>query len=516
MMDRREGIEQTPLLGEKFFLVVLLLLVFAMAARTPLDTDMWWHLRAGEGTWLSRVPMMVDTFSYTRYGETWINHSWLSQVGIYLLFRVGGYPALALAVAILATLSMALVYLQMQGHPLLRGFVLVLASAVAAKVWSPRPQLVSLVLFGLVGYILYLFKWRKRDHLWLLPLIFVLWSNLHGGYVLGLLLLATMIGGEGLNHLLAIDRSEKVSGKGIRRILLWGLVSAFVVVINPNGIGMWLIPFRTVGVESLQNYVSEWASPDFHDLTQQPFLWMLLGILGLAGISRRRLDGTDLVSVAGFAYLAFLARRNFGPFAMVAAPLVSRQLVTLYDENRELIWSYRDRFLQPGWLSRMNRKQNGMSPGVIKILNSFVIGILILACGLKLYAVSSPEAIGTYMQDMFPQGAVSWIEANQPSGHLFNSYNWGGYLIWALRDYPVYVDGRTDLYDDDLLKEYKHITNAEDGWEKVLGRRQINLVLVEMDSGLEKALRLDAAWTERYRDGQSVVYTRSDLISVNR
>src|SRR3972149_5939673 len=180
---------------KSFILTVMLILLFAMAARTPLDSDLWWHLRAGEATWQSGKPILTDIFSHTRAGTPWINHSWLSQVGIYLLYRVGSYLMLSATVAILATLSMGLVYIQMEVSLILRAFLILLATPVAALVWSPRPQMASLVLFGVLAYLLYLYKWRQRDYLWVCVPLFVLWSNLHGGYVLGLLLFGMLIVG---------------------------------------------------------------------------------------------------------------------------------------------------------------------------------------------------------------------------------------------------------------------------------------------------------------------------------
>ena len=188
--------------NQRFILAVLLILIFAMAARTPLDSDMWWHLRAGQETLETRYPVMVDTLSHTRLGERWVNHSWLSQVGMYLLYQTGGFFALGAFVALLATISLGLVYLQMDGPALLRAFILIFIVPVAAMVWSARPQVVSLVFFGIVGTILFLYKWRHRNYLWTLLFIFVLWSNLHGGYVLGLLLIGSMIFGEIINRVL--------------------------------------------------------------------------------------------------------------------------------------------------------------------------------------------------------------------------------------------------------------------------------------------------------------------------
>jgi hypothetical protein len=489
----------------KFYLAVILLLIFVVAARTPIDSDLWWHLRAGEETWKSGRPVTVDVFSSTRYGEPWVNHSWLAQVAIYLVFEIGGFLALGAVVAVLATASMWLVYAQMEGHPLLRGFVLVLAISVAAKVWTPRPQMASLVLFGVAGYLLYQYKWKQRDYLWLFIPVFILWSNLHGGYVLGLLLIGAMIAGESLNNLLGFKGQEVLSWKKIGKLVVWGLVSGLVVVVNPNGLAMWAIPFQTVNVGVLREFIVEWASPDFHEFTLQPFLWLLLGTLGVAGISGRRLDGTDLAGVAGFAYLAFLAQRNFGPFAMVAAPVLSRHLTAGLHNWQPDFNLNRSRLGQ--WWVKLS--QGGeVSARVRAVLNGVIVALISLAAIVKLFAVASPEKVSSYIEDFYPVEAVRWVEENRPPGWLFNSYNWGGYLMWALRDYPVFVDGRTDLYNDTLLRKYLEVATGQERYAQILDEYHVHLVLIEANSGLARVLGEAEGWKAAYRDDQAVVFVR--------
>lgn len=494
-----------------FVPAVVLTLVFAMAARTPLDSDMWWHLRAGEETWRTGQVVTTDLFSHTRHGESWINHSWLSQVVMFLLFHNMGYFGLGSLVAILATASMGLVYLQMDGHPLLRAFVLAFASAVAALVWSPRPQLVSLVLFAALGFILYLYKWQQRDHLWAFVPIFILWSNFHGGYVLGFLLVGSLVAGELLNHLLGYRGRERIPGKGIIRLIMWGVAAGLVVVINPNGPAMWAIPFRTVGVGVLREFISEWTSPDFHQFVQQPFLWLLLVTFGLAGISSRRLDGSDLVAISLFAYLAFLARRNYGPFALVAAPILSRHLDCVLQS-----WWSRNKTKLPQFFSifaiSIDLAAKPLSQKVLLLVNVSILLFLALVTILKLLIVTSPGLVATFKEDSHPVQAVRWIKENQPSGNMFNSYNWGGYLVWELRDYPVFVDGRTDLYDDELLRQYLQAISAEPGWELIFDRFGVNLVLVEINSGLARELARSQSWQVGYQDDQAVVFLRNPFL----
>jgi hypothetical protein len=493
-------------LSPRFVAGVVFILIFAMAARTPLDSDVWWHMRAGETIWQSGHVLSVDTFSYTRAGMPWLSHSWLTEVSWYLLFRLGGYLALSAGVALLAALSMGLTFAQMDAPPLLRAFVLVLAATVAAVVWSPRPQAFSLVFFAATACLLYLYKWRQIDRLWLILPLFILWSNYHGGYVLGLLAIGAMIFGEILNHLLGFSGKEILDWQGILRLTLWGILAAVVVVVNPHGVAMWTAPFRTVEVGVLRQFISEWASPDFHQLVQQPFLWLLFGVLAAIGFSGKRLDGSDLLGVVGFAYLALLARRNYGPFALVAAPVLARHLWAGWQG-----WQRRRNSPTPleGRGRGLARLGGLASPRLNRLFNFALLALLTLAALLKVYGVTSPALVSEYSSRLFPVKAVRWIEVNQPPGQLFNDYNWGGYLLWHLRDYPVFVDGRTDLYADEILHLYLRVLGGEDGWEETLNQYRVNLVLIEPSSALARELKRSMDWIEAYRDDVAIIFQRN-------
>ena len=306
--------------------MVSLTLVFLAAARAPIDSDLWWHLAAGRWTWANGQPLLMDVFSFTRSGVSWINHSWLSQWLLFVIYSLGGQLALGGLVASLATLCMGLVYAQMRGPAIYRAFLVVLACMVTAVVWTARPQMFSLALFGFLSWILFLFKWRKRNYLWTLPPLFWLWSNLHGGWSLGLMLLGCFGAGELLNHVLRSPAPEVVAWSDLKKLAAWGALAIFVLPINPNGISILKIPFDTVGVQALQQTIQEWASPDFHDLTQQPMLWLLIGLTLVFGLGGRKVDGGDLLTVAWFGALALLARRNYGPFGLAVVPILSRYL----------------------------------------------------------------------------------------------------------------------------------------------------------------------------------------------
>lgn len=482
--------------------VIILGLVLIMAARIPLDSDQWWHLRAGAVTWEQRSPVTTDQFSFTREGSRWINHSWLSELLMFLFFRWGDYRGLTFMVAGLAAVTIGLIYLQMEGSPLTRAFLLVAGIPLIALVWSPRPQMFSLLCFGVLAYLLHLYKRQRKNLLWISPLLFIVWSNLHGGYPLGLLLMIAFFVGEILNHLFYQSSDKHFTRNELAQIIFWLGLSALAVIINPNWTSMWSIPFRTIGVRVLQDYIEEWKSPDFHEIQQQTFLWLLLATFSVIGLSKRRVDGCDLLSLVIFAYLGMLARRNIAPFGMIAIPVLSRYLPYIRINFRNRVISF---FQNP----EVNRNRR-IAKKTSLLINGILIFSIIVGVSYKIVYVSSRDILNQHERQEFPYDAVHWIKANKPKGNLLNSYNWGGYLIWNLPEYPVFIDGRTDLFGDDLLEDYLSLMSGDGGWEQLLDYYDINLILIENGSALGKVLRKSVSWHLEYKDNKAEIYIRAD------
>ena len=481
---------------------VITSLIFLAAARTALDTDLWWHLRAGEETITQGFPLLEDHFSFTRMGTAWTNHSWLSQVIYYLIFRMTGFVGVGILSALAATISMALLYFQMSGKPIVRAFLLVLGTLVAAVVWSPRPQVFSLVLFAVTGLILYVYKWRKRNFLGWLPIVFILWSNLHGGYPLGLILIGVTIAGEMVNRWIHPNLTKEMTWKEIGLIALIGIISGLVVIINPNGFKMWTIPFQTIDVKALQQLIQEWASPDFHELFQQPFLWLLFATIAAIAFSGHRADAVDVLLVIVFGYMGLTSRRNFGPFALVATPVLSRYLWLAWKglktyENTVSDWGSDPtpgRFI-PRWQ---------------KVINLVLVGVLFFTALIKVYLVNHPEFITQTIQATLPAGAVEWVKENKPEGNMLNEYNWGGYLSWELRDHLIFIDGRTDLYGDCGINEWIQLVGAGEFWNEILDGYKIGFILVDPHRPIVNVL-LRNGWAQTYGDAISIVLVRSSV-----
>jgi hypothetical protein len=498
---------------------ILFVALFAMAIRAPADSDTWWHLQAGRQTLESGRILQTDLFSHVRYGSPWVNHSWLSQVILAWLFGRFSYTGLGLWMAVVVVVSLALVYLQMEGDVFTRAFILILAAATSAVIWSARPQLLSFLLTSGVAYVLYLLKWRRVNRLYILPPLFVLWVNLHAGYALGFMLLTAFVAGEILNHLLDLlcgrgggqqGEAEQPAGPSspwsFPPPLPWrkiGLVvgvtvaSALLLAINPNTTRMWTYYLETVRIGALRDFIQEWQSPDFHPLYTQPFIWLLLATLAAMGLSGRRADGTDLAMVGMFAYASLLAGRNFGPFALVTAPVLSRHAAAALAR-----W---------GWPPRRRPRLDLRTRTILSAVNLWLLLLVVALAAVKIRTPLSPAFNEELQQESLPVGAVEWIRQNQPPGEMFNPYNWGGYLIWSLwPDYRVFVDGRTDLYGNELLQQYLQVVLARPGFEELLVEHDVGFVLTETDSVLTVFLERGEGWRQAYRDEVAVVYVRAE------
>jgi len=479
--------------------------VFTMAVRVPADSDTWWHLASGRYIVHNLTIPLTDPFSHTRLGEPWIDHGWLAQVLFYGLYAVGSWAGLSLAVAALVTAAFAFVYAQSIGNPYIRAFGVVLGAITSSVIWVARPQTISLLLTALVAYILDRYKRHDGRLLPWLPLVTLIWANVHGGYAIAFILMLCYVVGETANLLTGHREHPVLSRRRLLNLVLVMGLCFLTVGINPNTWRMWLYPFQTVGIGALRDFIQEWQSPDFHQVWQQPFIvLLLLTVLALARAGRRA-DFTDLALLAMWTIGALLAGRNIAIFALVAVPIFVRYGTIAWNQQLE---GWRD----GTWAEPLLRKasQPLASSKALGALNWLLLILIVVAALVKIYQPLAPGAVDRATREALPVEAVAAVHELHPAGPLFNSYNWGGYLIFTLwPDYPVFVDGRTDLYDEAFLRQYVRIYMADDGWQDSLDQHGIQLVLLETNSVVAKFLRMEPIWQEAYRDDMATVFIRA-------
>ena len=467
------------------------LLIFVILTRTPQDADMWWHLRAGQDMWQSKSILLTDAFSYTRAGHRWVNAFWISELFFYLVYKLGGYLSLTVLVALTGAATFHVLYRQMKGNKFVAAFIVILAALTAAPIWSPRPQIFSFFILALLdGWLYKNQEHNQRSSLWVLILIFAFWANIHGGWIWGFLILIAYIAGIGLNNLSKENRFASSNWKFLFHLIFWSIAAGLAIGLNPNGISIWRLPFYTANI-SMQ--IQEWASPDFHQTEFQPLLWVMFLLIITAVLAKPKTNWVSLLRVIGFGYLTFISQRGIAVFAIIAAP-------TLAEWTNGAI-----EHIKKDWSINIAKETTQLfSEKINMITNSLLIIVIGLTALGRAYLVSTPAEVNRYV----PVGAVAWLKNNQVSGHLFNSYNWGGYLTWSLPQSPVFIDGRADLYGSELISDWWNVVDGTPRGFAILNQWNIQTVLLEPSWPIVNLLPL-AGWQEVYQDNMAVIFVRA-------
>lgn len=478
----------------RLFICLFIVSLFGMAVRETLDPDMWWHLKTGESILEQGIPHQ-DIFSFTVPTNEWITHEWLSELLMWLMYRAAGLPGLIIAFACLIGLTYWVLYLSCDGRPYLAAFVTLLAAITSAIVWGARPQIFNLLLTALYVLIINRFKEqpaRRRWLWWLVPLTAV-WANLHSGYLLGVVLLTCYAGGAALDKWFGSRRAEPLSWSDIRLLAVVTAVSFLAAALNPNGVELWVYPFLTLGSGAMQAYIQEWHSPNFHLAIFWPFVVMLaLGPISWI-LDKERPSLTDGLLFFGTGAAGLLSARHIPLFAIVTAPIIAKYLwIGLAD-------------------TAFGRSLQQSEPPLSKGMAMLNWVLLLLAVGGTIaWTVQKVEGNETAVAELYPVKAVDFLQsegwANLPG---YNSYNWGGYLIW--HDIPVFVDGRADVYGDPFLIQYRQAFDALPTWEEPLERFNVAYVLMERGSPLNTVLETHPDWGLLYEDDVAIVFVREGV-----
>lgn len=472
---------------ERAATAILFLLLFALASRAAMDPDMWWHIRLGQQSADTSHFVYADEFSHTQRGSTHKNHSWLAQVVIALLWRQGGHLGLTIYVASLAVAGMFFVYRAGRGSVYMQGFVLVIGGACAGAFWSPRPQMFTFLFAALLLYLLRRLKRKGQAPLWSLLPIMWLWANLHGGYIVGYLFISAFVLGESLNRRLGnVDTAVALPDLG--RLAGITVLSLALLPINPLGLDVFTAPFETLGISGMREYIQEWQSPDFAQPITWSFVILVLALVAVSWASKAKLDFADLLLVGGTLFMALYSARHLSLFAITVVPVISAHMDTILERN--------------GW-TMPRRSEETLRRSA---LNLMLIVLVALGAMAHVAYVSSRDTVDQALALNYPAEAVEFLKESGLSGKIFNSYNWGGYLILNLPEFPVFIDGRADLHRESLA-EYAAAAFGRPQWSEVFARREIDIAIIETDGPLAWRLDEDENWRQAYRDDVASVYT---------
>jgi hypothetical protein len=465
---------------------ILLFGLLAMTARNAVDPDLWWHLRTGQ--WIMETGHIPhsDPFSFTRAGSPWVAHEWLSEVAFYEIWKHSGAAGLIIFSAIVTTIGFVLLYLRSPGKPQWAAVAVLLGALAAAPVWGVRPQMFTFALASLLLWLLDRGQEQPRLLIWIPPL-FLLWLNLHAGFALGPVLLVAF--GAGLVwEVAAGDTTWQETRLYLLRIVLVLTACLALVPLNPSGVQLYRYPLDVLRSAAMRSFIIEWSPPDFHQLRYLPVLLILLALLWALASSRSRPKARVLVPLLLTFVAALDAVRHIPLLVLLAVPVIAAAFPGA---------SSSEQFLLARPVSSIHRFRLVFGGTVLMLLAGFALTRWVSLVRNQVRA----EA------ELFPTQAVEFLRSHKFPSRLFVYYDWGGYAIWKLYpDYRVFVDGRADLYGDDLLHQFQEAAQLRAGWEQVLDRGGVQAVLVPSSGALAQGLLLDAGWHTEYRDSKAILF----------
>ena len=473
------------------------------------DPDFYWQIKAGEYL-LSSWPLPgSDVFTYTHSGSPWVLSEWLAEIVLYGVFAASGYFGTAVLVAALCAFCGWLTYLacrRQMDNPVHAIIVAVVCSLFLVTA-APRPHLFSFVFFAATLYVLMEFKYARRDRLLaLLPAILLLWANAHGGFFIGLVLIFLFAGSEWLKR--GFGSEGALEAARLRTLSLWSAAALAITLVNPQFIRLWWYPIEAIVLTADNQTVNEWQSPSFHVPITQGFLALVLFFFAVQAWARRRPDLTEMVVPLVFIASAFISVRNMPLAALALAPFLAMNLA-------RVSWSPRaaggSRAAVPGTGTTLSLGTGSAKPladGQAQLVNWVLLVVTGLALALSYPAQRKKQeaAVATYM----PVGAANFLLAHHIRGNMFNSYQYGGYLIFRL--YPaqkVFIYGRTDIYQDGFVQIHDAIQQGRPNWKALFDRYGIDYVVCESSAALRQLLLQEGDFRLVFDDGNHSVLLKN-------
>lgn len=454
------------------------------------DSGTGYHIRVGDYILDHGAVPSRDPFSFTRPGQPWFAWEWLAS-----LMLAGAYRAMALkGVILVAAVIIALAMLILLWHTAWRGanalvaiFLLHLAIGAASIHFLARPHIITLLFFAASMWLLDADQRRPSRAVWGLAPLTVLWVNLHGGFVALLVSLA----------ILAVGYALERNWAAARRYALVALACTGASLVNPYGVREHVHLFEYLRAGWIASIVEEFQSPRFQLSETRYFeLLLFLGILAAAALLVRKNYARALLVLA-WAHAALVSVRHVPLFAIVAVPLLAEELTTLWDR-----WaSSKNRGSIVGVLDKLARDYR---PQLSRLSLWSPLATLLLLCA----------PLGIQWPSDFPSPRYPVEMASRHAGllagsRLFTTDAWADYLNF--RFYPrqrVFIDGRSDFFGEALSNEYQDLLYGRRGWDDLLRRFDIRVVLVPSSSSLASLLRESPLWRRIDDNDSAALFVR--------
>ena len=471
--------------------VLLILLVYSSViyflSFITADPDLWGHIIFGKEIWILKAVPSTDMYSYTAFGGEWINHEWLAEVFMWLLFSTFGSPGLLVGkmiIGLITVSAISIISYNRKTHYIIYGIVFVISVFIMSPGFMTRPQLATFIFTSLFFLVIHFYLEKRINHLWTLPIIMILWVNSHGGFIIGAGILAIVAVLEYLNCIV-----NRKNSNHLRSLILWVFITEACILINPYGIDLLVFLYKTL---TLSRSISEWEAVSLFDLSYIRLKIFSICVILSFFINRKQNRYWEIGIIIIAMLFAYLNQRHTPVFAILAAPFIAEKLSVSMEKLR------------------LNKK----------VISLFSLAVLITAIaliiGYQLFATIDKHIKAEFNiivdPNVYPVRAIQFIKVNSIKGNLMVPFDWGEYAIWKLYpDNKVSIDGRFDtIYQADIINDHFNGAKSEEGWHSLLNKYPTHIILARRNQFSQRMINdLSDDWIYIYSDKISVIFLKN-------
>ena len=437
----------------KIISLLFLLTIFLIFFLPIKDTDFGWHYRCGNEILNGDTTCLYqNTYTYYLEGYKWAYPRLIYDTSLSLVYDHFGPVGVSFLGASIMTISFCLVLITFSGSSALKAILISLSILGGWSIYNLGYRSQSTSFLFLAMEILIL---RKPKLIWLLPVLFAVWANTHPGFFLGPIVFALYI---------------FIEKRSLKNIIIF-IISCFATFINPYGWKIYEEVFRHF-FTPLNTLIAEWVAPGTNQILAIIGSFIFLTILL---IKKRVKPGYLFFLAIIFGIMAISARRNLPLYYFVLVP-VFLEIIPVFTNE---------------------------------IMNIFAISILPIICLILLINTAQITNLGIY-----PDIPIDYFK--NKSGNVFNTYEWGGFLIWKLPNMKFFVDGRMPAWPTENHKSpytvFLEILQARPGWNETLQKYNTNYIFIAPGTFLDLELKnnqgLKYGWNEEYRSQTTVIYKK--------
>ena len=499
LLERRWAKWLIPSLSDLFFLALLVWLFMSSGAAgwqgLIADADVGWHIRTGEYILDHHSVPHHDLYSFSKPNAPWYAWEWLSDVTDGALFRLAGLKGIVLMAGVVIALFATSLIRRMiwRDIHLFAALVIALLSVGAASIhFLARPHIFTLFLLSISMWMIEADRRAPSRRIWLLAPLALVWTNLHGGFLVLVAVLGLATAGIALETWLGRGAAGWNPAPAIRYAALTaacGLVS----LVNPYGWGLHKHVLEYLRSDWIRNVIQEFQSPSFRNENMLQFEALLFLGLMTAGALWKRKQVVEGLWIVFFAYLSLSSVRHVPVFVTVTAPIIAAEVAS---------W----------WRAATDRASKKSLTGILNQMAADSTNAFRRTSAWPAAAVVALVLMGKPIQwpkdfpsEIFPVEIIHAHQAEILNARLFTTDQWADYLIFLHPEQKVFVDGRSDFYGSEIGNEYLHAMNGQWDWKKIMAKYRFNMALLPIEGSLAQLLKQSPEWRVVTDDGKRIL-----------